>query len=94
MLDVVPGEEPLAERLGVLVGSEPVREIGLVLERLELRLGVNPGVGNFQFPQVGKFGFALTRRVVIEDLGPGLRGHHPQGDQERGHRLGGRGRSA
>jgi hypothetical protein len=23
---------------------------------------VNPGVGNFQFPQLGKFGFPLTRK--------------------------------
>ena len=35
MLEVVPGEEPLAERLGVLVGAEPIREIGPVLERLK-----------------------------------------------------------
>jgi hypothetical protein len=39
MLGVVPGEEGLAERLGVLVGSEPVREVRPVLEGLELGLG-------------------------------------------------------
>ena len=35
MLGVAPGEEALAERLGVLVGAEPVREVGPVLERLK-----------------------------------------------------------
>jgi hypothetical protein len=39
MLEVVPREEPAAERLGVLVGAEPSREVRPVLERLELGLG-------------------------------------------------------
>jgi hypothetical protein len=39
MLGVVPREEPLTEGLGVLVGAEPVREVGPVLEGLELGLG-------------------------------------------------------
>ena len=33
---VVPGEEPLAERPGVLEAVEARRKVGLVLERLEL----------------------------------------------------------
>jgi hypothetical protein len=46
MLEVVPREEPLAERLGgVLVGPEPVRELGPVLEALELRLREGVVVG-------------------------------------------------
>ena len=40
VLVVVGGEEPLAERARVSQAAEPVREIGHVLQRLELRLGV------------------------------------------------------
>jgi hypothetical protein len=29
---------------------------------------VNPGVGNFQFPQLGKFGFPLTLEIIRGDL--------------------------
>lgn len=37
---VVGGEEPLAEPAGIGEGAEPVREVGHVLEGLELGLGV------------------------------------------------------
>ena len=30
---------------------------------------MNPGVGNFQFPQLGKFGFPLTVRAILAHLG-------------------------
>jgi hypothetical protein len=40
------GEEPLAEGLGVLVGPEPIPEVGAVLERLELGLGEGVGIGD------------------------------------------------
>ena len=46
LLGVVPGEEPLAERLGVLVGPEPRREVGPVLEGLELGLGEGVVIGD------------------------------------------------
>ena len=42
---VVPAEEDLAERSGVLDGAEPVGEVGPVLEGLELRLGERVVVG-------------------------------------------------
>jgi hypothetical protein len=37
---VVPGEEPLTERTGVLDGVKARRKVGLVLEGLELRFRV------------------------------------------------------
>ena len=43
MLEVVPGEEPPAERLGILVGSEPRREVRRVLNcASEKRTGAPP----------------------------------------------------
>src|SRR5512132_4582665 len=46
VLDVVPGEEVLAEDAGVLDGTEVVGEGGPVLEGLELGLGVRIVVGH------------------------------------------------
>jgi hypothetical protein len=40
VLGVVPGEEPLAERSGVLDGAEGVGEVRSVLEGSEVRLDV------------------------------------------------------
>jgi hypothetical protein len=40
VLEVVPAEEPLAERSGVLDRAEPVREGRVVFEGLELALAV------------------------------------------------------
>ena len=52
VLGVVPGEEALAERAGVLDRAERLGEVGPVLQRAELRLAVGvvvadmwPGVG-------------------------------------------------
>jgi hypothetical protein len=36
---VVPGEERVAERAGLLDAAEPFVEVGPILQRLELRLG-------------------------------------------------------
>src|SRR4029450_552281 len=46
VLEVVPAEEALAERSGVLDGAEPVGEGRVVLEGLELALGVGVVVGD------------------------------------------------
>lgn len=49
---VVPAEEDLVERSGVLDGAEPVGEVGPVLEGLELGLGERVVVGAVR-PRVG-----------------------------------------
>ena len=46
--EVVPAEEVLAERAGVLDRTEPVGELGPVLEGLELALAVGGVVRNRQ----------------------------------------------
>ena len=46
VLSVVPGEEALAVRSGVLNRAEPLREVRAVLQRLELRLRERVVVGD------------------------------------------------
>jgi hypothetical protein len=46
MLCVVPAEELLAERPGVVDGAEPVGNARPILQRLELRLGVRVVIGD------------------------------------------------
>ena len=65
MLVVVPVEELLAVRAGVLDRAEPLREVGSALQGLELRLGVRivirdvwtaVGLGDLQIDQERRHG--------------------------------------
>ncbi len=48
MLLIVPEEELAAERQGVVVGRKPLRELGPVLERLELAFRERIVVGHLR----------------------------------------------
>ena len=69
MLEVVPGEEALAEAAGVLDGTEVVGEGGPVLHGLELGLGLRIVVGHV------RGGVALGDAEVGQELGDLLGGH-------------------
>jgi hypothetical protein len=69
MLAVVPEEEPLAERLGILVGPEPIREVRAVLEGLELGLGEGLSLETWGQECEG------TTPKVASSRAHGLRGH-------------------
>jgi len=82
MLAVVPVEEPLAVRAGVLDRAEPLREVGPVLQGLELRLGVRivirdmratVGLGDVQIDQQCRDGFGAHAGAAIgvQRQGPG-----------------------
>ena len=69
VLEVVPAEKPLAEAAGVLDAAEPVREGRVVLEGLELALGVGVVVGDV------RAGVALGHAQVPQEQGDRLGGH-------------------
>jgi hypothetical protein len=69
VLEVVPAEEDLAERSGVLDAVEPVREGGMVLEGLELALAVGVVVGDV------RAGVASGHSQVGQQHGDRLGGH-------------------
>src|SRR5438552_4078047 len=69
VLGVVPGEEDVAMRSGILDRAEPVREVGPVLERFELRLREGIVVRDV------RAGVGLRHAEIGQQERDGLRGH-------------------